>query len=157
MQENFNYYNRFLESINWKKEENKDVLWGVVESNSVIAIVGSDHQIVTVRRDVLFNNSPKEPSFIKVGSKSEENYVDFAIDSSGGLRLSTYNFHAFHMGNKLESWMLDETDTHFGAVKKVPVLQLTPSLSYISKNNFLFKIKKKLIKHVFKIKTPINY
>ncbi|NCP20931.1 MAG: glycosyltransferase family 2 protein [Zetaproteobacteria bacterium] len=157
IQENFNYYNRFLESINWKKEDNKDVLWGVVESNSVNAIVGSDHQIVTVRRDVLFNNTPKEPSFIKVGSKSEENYVDFAIDSSGGLRLSTYNFHAFHMGNKLESWMLDETDTHFVAVKKSPVLQLTPSISYISKNNFLFKIKKKLIKHVFKIKTPINY
>jgi len=57
----------------------------------------------------------------------------------------------------LESWMLDETDTHFVAVKKSPVLQLTPSISYISKNNFLFKIKKKLIKHVFKIKTPINY
>ena len=154
---NFREFNLFLKSINWGGEIEDDKPWPIVESNNVKAIVGSDHQIVTVRRDVLFNNSPKEPSLIKVGSESEQNYVDFAIDSSGGLRLATYNFYSLHLGNVLEDWMLEMRDSLLFPVKEVPVLYLNPSLNYNTKNAFIYKIRKKLIKHIFKIKKPLNY
>lgn len=157
IEENFDEFNLFLESINWEKESKINNLWPIVESNNIKAIVGSDHQIVTVRRDILFNNSPKEPSFIKVGSESEQNYIDLAIDSSGGLRLATYNFYALHMGNTMENWMLEKSKSFLVEKKEVPVLQITPSLNYVSKSNLFYKVKKKLIKHVFKIKKPSNY
>lgn len=157
IEENFDEFNLFLESINWGKESKNDNLWPVVQSNNIKAIVGSDHQIVTVRRDVLFNNSPKEPSFIKVGSESEQNYIDLAIDSSGGLRLATYHFYALHMGNTLENWMKEKNNSFLDNIKEVPKLVLIPKLNYISKGKIFYKIKKRLIKKIFKIKTPPNY
>jgi len=157
IKENFEEFNKFLESINWEKENVDNLPWPVVYSNNIKAIVGSDHQVITVRRDVLFNNSPKEPSLIKVGNESEQNHVDFAIDSSGGLRLATYNFYALHMGNTLEDWMLEKSLSDSDRPKEIPALQLVPKLNYISKNNVAYKVKKKLIKHVFKIKKPLNY
>lgn len=156
IKENFEDYNKFLRSINWgdgEKENTKP--WPVVFSKDFKAIVTSDHQILTLRRDILFNNSPKEPSFIKVGSQSEENYVDYAIDSSGGLRLSTYHFYAYHIGNTVEDWMkeinFEKTDDEF------PILKLNPELKYVSKNDLIFKIKKKIIKKFFKIRKPNDY
>ncbi|MCF8272802.1 MAG: glycosyltransferase family 2 protein [Flavobacteriaceae bacterium] len=157
IKENFEEYNLFLKSINWDIEIEENLPWPVVQENSIKAIVGSDHQVLTVRRDVLFNNSPKEPSFIKVGSESEQNYIDFAIDSSGGLRLSTYNFYALHIGNILEEWMLEKSTSFLDKPKNTPKLQLVPKLNYMAKNNLGYKIKKKLIKYIFKLRKPSNY
>lgn len=156
IQENFEEYNKFLKSINWGDGEKVNTKpWPVVYSNRSKAIVGSDHQVLTVRRDVLFNYSPKSPSFIKVGSNSEENYIDYAIDSSGGLRLSTYHFYAFHMGNTLEDWM---NEINNDAIEKEETdLLLKPELKYQIINDLGFKIKKKLIKLFFNIKKPANY
>lgn len=157
IKENHEEFNKFLESINWDIELEDNLPWPVVQSNNEKAIVGSDHQVLTIRRDILFNNSPKQPSLIKVGSGSEQNYVDFAIDSSGGLRLSTYNFYALHMGNILDDWMLKKSASFTDKPKVIPQLLLLPRLNYITKNNLVYKIKKKLIKYVFKIKNPSNY
>lgn len=158
IKENFTEFNIFLSSINWECEEDDCKLWPVVYSKDQKAILGSDHQVVTVRRDILFNNSPKEPSYIKVGNLSEENYLDLAIDLSGGLRLSTYNCYALHMGNKMEKWMLDlnlenevcEENQNFDLV-------LRPKLNYKSKTNTWYKIKKKLIKNIFSFNIPKGY
>lgn len=156
IKENFEEYNKFLKSINWGDGETDNTKpWPVVFSNTDKAIVGSDHQVLTVRRDVLFNNSPKVPSFIKVGSQSEENYIDYAIDSSGGLRLSTYHFYAFHMGNIVEDWMKEINNVEIG--NETTNLILKPELIYHVKNDLVFKMKKKIIKLFFKIKKPINY
>lgn len=156
IKENFEEYNKFLRSINWGDGEKDDMRpWPVVFSNAVKAIVGSDHQVLTVRRDVLFNNSPKAPSFIKVGSQSEENYIDYAIDSSGGLRLSTYHFYAFHMGNAVEDWMNEINNVEID--NEMTNLMLKPELKYQVKNDLVFRIRKKIIKLFFKIKKPINY
>lgn len=154
--ENFEEFNLFLKSINWEIEKDETRPWPVVNLNNVKAIVGSDHQIVTIRRDILFNNSPKEPSFIKVGSQSEENYIDYAVDCSG-LRLATYNFHAFHIGNTLENWMVEIANNTSEEIKEIPLIDLKPNLNYNSNNDLFYKIKKKLIKNIFKIKMPVNY
>lgn len=155
--ENFEEYNNFLDSINWDKETNSESLWPVVESNSTKAIVGSDHQVLTLRRDVLFNNTPKNPSFIKVGSESEQNYVDLPIDTSKGLRLSTYNYFAMHIGNNLEVWMKNEFENYKYDKNKSIDLKLSPSIIYDINSIFNYKLKKKLIKTFFRLKTPKGY
>ena len=105
--ENFLNYNKYLESINWDLDIQEGKKWPVVEKNGIKAVIGSGHQVITLDRDILFKTTPSNPSFILVGYDSEYNYVDVPIDKSGKLRLSTYNNFAFHMGNKLESWMME--------------------------------------------------
>lgn len=154
--ENKDDFNLFLGSINWGKDSTEKDLWPIVRFKEGKAILGSDHQVLTVRRDIFFNNSPFKPSFIKVGNKSEETYIDLAIDSSGGLRLSTFNFYAMHMGNEVESWMLEEIDKNEIDDKAIE-LTLSPKLHYISKSKFWYKIKKQLIKRILRVKVPPNF
>lgn len=144
----------FFKSINWKSTESVMRPWPIVIRNNVKAIVGSEHQVLTLRRDILFNNTYKEPSFIKVGNGSEERYVDYAIDESSGLRLATYNFYAFHMGNALDEWMKETVNGYEKDNNKVPVLKIKPSLNYVSKNKKIYKVKKHIIKRFFNIKQP---
>lgn len=108
--ENFVGYNRYLDSINWGFEDKDDYKWPVVEKNGIRAVIGSGHQVLTIDRDILFKTTPSNPSLTLVGNLSEHNYVDVPIDKAGKLRLATYNNYAFHMGNKLESWMLLEQE-----------------------------------------------
>jgi len=153
IKENFISHNRFLESINWEVEHNDTLKWPVVEANGVKAIVGSSHQIVTIRRSMLFDFVPKMPSFTLVGNNSEYDYVDLPIDLSGKMRLATYNNFAFHMGNRVEEWMYsiqtenlknkeiyrDETDLKMEySYKKSPDLVI-----------FCYRLKKKIIKRCF--------
>ena len=103
--ENFEAYNKSLQSVNRKPEISKNKLWPVIEKNGIKAIVGSGHQVLTIRRELLFSTVPNSPCFIPVGRKSEFRYVDEPINRSGGLRLATYNNYAYHMGNAVEDWM----------------------------------------------------
>ena len=105
--ENFESYNSFRRSINWEEETDRDALWPVVEKNGIKAILGSNHQVMTLNRDVILKGIPVEPSLILVGNGSEYNYCDKPIDKSGGMRLATYNNYAYHMGNTVEPWMVD--------------------------------------------------
>lgn len=104
--ENFEDYNKYLQSINWTQEISNDKLWPVVEKNGVKAILGSGHQVLTVRREILFKTVPISPSLIRVGGHSEFDYVDEPINKAGGMRLATYTNFAYHMGNTVEDWML---------------------------------------------------
>ena len=113
IEENFADHNRYLSSINWNNEKDRTNKWPVIERNKVKAIVGSGHQVLTVRRELLFSKVPKEPSLTLVGGNSEYTYIDEPIDKAGLMRLSTYNNKAYHMGNEVEDWMLaklKETD-----------------------------------------------
>jgi hypothetical protein len=154
--ENFEDYNVFLESINWEKEQDKTKPWPVIKKNNIKAILGSDHQVLTLRRDILFNTVPSKPSFTKVGKNSEFKYVDLAIDLSRGLRLPTYHFYAFHIGNKLEDWMCKEYDSLMKSSESIE-LKLSPKLKYKEINTYWYRFKKKVLKKVFKIKIPSNY
>lgn len=154
--ENFTNYNMFLESINWEKEKDETKPWPIIWNKNARAIVGSDHQVLTLRRDILFNTSPSKPSFTKVGKESEREYVDLAIDLNSMLRLSTYNFHAFHMGNKLEDWMIKEYNVLDKSSVKIEV-KLLPKLNYNVVNSSWYKFKKRILKKVFRFKIPSNY
>ncbi|RXG13763.1 glycosyl transferase family 2 [Leeuwenhoekiella aestuarii] len=155
--ENFENYNKFLESINWHKEINQNALWPILNKGSVKAIVGSDHQVLTLRRDILFSSVPFEPSFIKVGNHSEENYVDFPIDISGYFRLSLSRYSAFHMGNSPEQWMYDMLDALSGESENL-TLNLIDTMEYPKlRNSWVFKLKKKIIKKIFKFYIPKTY
>lgn len=103
--ENFSDHNRYLESINWCHEKTDSIKWPVVEQNGVKAIVGSGHQVITIRREILFSTVPFSPSLTLIGENSEYKYIDEPIDRAGLLRLATLNNYAFHMGNTPEPWM----------------------------------------------------
>lgn len=149
--ENFEAYNRYLESINWNLEIKEDYKWNVVESNNCKANIGSGHQVLTIDRDILFETVPTNPSLTLVGGTSENDYVDFAIDKANKLRLSTYHNYAYHMGNKLENWMVDLQNNNKKmefAVKN----ELHTKLIDLHQNWFFnkyFGLKKKIVKKLF--------
>lgn len=150
--ENFNAYNRYLESINWDLEIKEDNKWSVVESNNCKANIGSGHQVLTIDRDVLFETVPTNPSLTLVGGTSENDYVDFAIDKANKLRLSTYHNYAYHMGNKLENWMVDLQNNNKKTELVVKNELHTKSID-LHQNWFFnkyFGLKKKIIKKLFK-------
>ncbi|WP_299367885.1 glycosyltransferase family A protein [Winogradskyella sp.] len=103
--ENHDAHNKYLESFHWDLETDKNLKWAVIKSNGVKAIVGSGHQILSMRRELFFSTVPKEPSLTLVGNHSEYLYCDQPINYSGGMRLATYHNYAFHMGNTVEDWM----------------------------------------------------
>lgn len=154
--ENFEHYNLFLESINWDKEKDANAPWPIVKAGNVKAAVGSDHQVLTVRRDILFNDTPAKPSMTKVGKESERDYVDLAIDTSGGYRLATYHYMAHHMGNQVEPWMQEVVDNLI-MTSETLALNLIPPLRYRAKSHFWYKLKKKVAKIAFKHKVPKTY
>lgn len=153
--ENFVGYNRYLESINWGFEEKNNNVWPVVEKNGLRAVIGSGHQVLSIDRDILFTTTPSNPSLTLVGNLSEHNYVDVPIDKAGKLRLSTYNNYAFHMGNKLESWMVEIQKNNAENVgdKEVGYEIVSPSpdlFNSILKNKW-YVLKKMILKKMFSI------
>lgn len=103
--ENAADYDRYFQSINWRPEEGSSLKkWPIISTNSGFeAIVGSGHQILTIKRSILMNHLPKNPSFCLIGGNSEYLYVDEPVEKSGCLRLATMNNYAYHMGNLPES------------------------------------------------------
>ena len=154
--ENFSDHNRYLESINWGHEKSDSIEWPVVEQNKVKAIVGSGHQVLTIKREILFSTVPSSPSLTLIGEDSEYKYIDEPIDRAGLLRLATLNNYAFHMGNTPEPWMeekfhsagAEKTESRFsfrdeGVTKK----HLTLSFRMYQLRKF---ISKRLFNLVFK-------
>jgi len=153
--DNFNNYNRYLESINWDLETNENVKWPVVENDGFEAVIGSGHQILTIDRDILFTTVPSNPSLILVGNNSEFKYIDEPIDKSGKLRLSTFNNFAFHMGNTIESWMIEiyEKNKDYEFVESSISFGKPINHSDLLNTKISFKfynLKKKVLKAFFK-------
>lgn len=152
--ENHHNYNKFLESINWEKETDENNKWPVIENNGVKAVIGSAHQVLTINRDILFTTSPSNPSLTLVGGNSEHNYVDVPIDKSGKLRLSTYNNFAFHIGNKLEDWMIaiNEENLKTEILKNNQTsVEISSDLFNTQTKNKFYNLKKMVIKKLFSI------
>jgi hypothetical protein len=151
--ENLSDYSKYLDSINWGFETDANKKWPVVENNSGRAIIGSGHQVLTIDRDILFKTIPTNPSLTLVGGKSEYSYVDEPIDKSGMLRLSTYNNFAYHMGNKLESWMIDVQTVNEKSIKtnKNEFRTVKPSsdLFNFKWKNKWYGLKKRIVKKMF--------
>jgi hypothetical protein len=151
--ENYKDYNKFLESINWDLDTDENKKWPVIENNGVKAVVGSAHQVLTINRDVLFTTSPSNPSLTLVGGNSEHNYVDVPIDKSGKLRLSTFNNFAFHIGNKLEDWMITVNENNFKKeiFKTQLVSDISSDLFNIKAKDKFYNLRKMIVKKIFSI------
>jgi len=153
--ENWVGYNRYLESINWGFEEKDNNEWPVVEKKGLRAVIGSGHQVLTIDRDILFKTTPSNPSLTLVGNLSEHNYVDVPIDKAGKLRLSTYNNYAFHMGNKLENWMVETQEMNAKAIDDIEdfgvIVNPSPDLFNSILKNKWYVLKKMILKKMFSI------
>ena len=147
-------YNKYLSSINWDRDEIDE--WPVVKYNGHKAIIGSGHQVLTINRNILFSSVPSLPSLVLVGNKSEENYIDRSIDMSNKLRLATYENWAYHIGNRVESWMqilINESNYKQVNFKKVAINPVELKEFNVSKKKLkYYAFRKKLIKFLFKIK-----
>lgn len=152
--ENLENYNKFLASINWGLETDKDKKWPVVESKKVKAIVGSAHQVLTIDRDILFTTSPSNPSLTLVGGDSEHNYVDVPIDKAGKLRLATFNNYAYHIGNAVEVWMttIQENNLKEEVIQNVEInFSSSSDLFNTRLSDKYYGLKKKLRKKIFSL------
>lgn len=153
--ENFVSYNMFLESINWDLEVLENKNWPVIEKNGIRAVIGSAHQVLTIDRDVLFKTSPSNPSLTLVGNFSEHNYVDVPIDKAGKLRLATYHNYAFHMGNKVESWMMKTQEINVKTTENKGNLgeieSPSPDLFNSKIRNKCYVLKKMILKKLFSL------
>jgi hypothetical protein len=125
----------------------------VVESKNCKANIGSGHQVLTIDRDILFETIPTNPSLTLVGGTSENDYVDFSIDKANKLRLSTYHNYAYHMGNKLENWMVDLQNDNKKWDSNINYELNSKSIDL--HNNWFFNkyfgLKKKIVKKLFNI------
>jgi hypothetical protein len=153
--ENHITQNMFLESFHWELEKDKNVKWPVIESNGVRAIVGSGHQILSMRRELFFTTVPQDPSLVLVGNNSEFLYCDQPINMSGGMRLATYNNFAYHMGNTAEKWMYeiqDENIKNIGFNKtKISIVQLQEFKPKKIVSYTWYKFKKRALNKLFKL------
>ncbi|MBC3846946.1 glycosyltransferase family 2 protein [Winogradskyella echinorum] len=152
--ENHIAQNKYLESFHWELETNENVKWPVIDSNGVNAIVGSGHQILSMRRELFFSTVPKEPSLTLVGNNSEYLYCDQPINFSGGMRLTTYNNYAFHMGNTVENWMLEVQKKNILNLKnKITPLVINelPVFKPKSQNMTWYKFKKRVVHKLFNV------
>ncbi len=154
--ENFENQNKYLQSINWGSEKNEKIKWPVIERNNFKAIIGSGHQILTIRRNVFLKYTPDSPSLTLVGGDSEYRYIDEAIDKSGLMRLSTYHNYAFHMGNTLEEWMgisndkIDLKDLNYKPLE-INVIN-DPIILNFKIFHKIYLLKKKVYKKLFRLK-----
>lgn len=149
--ENTEDYNLYLKSLNWDIECKDDSLWPIIIQNNHKAIIGSAHQVLTINREIFFKNIPTKPSLTLIGQNSVYNYCDGPIDFSGGLRLSTYNNYAYHMGNNVEQWMINVQDDNVKKSQKTEKIIIDFKLTFKpNKNNpYLFNIKEKVVNKIF--------
>jgi hypothetical protein len=100
-------------SYGWNYEKEYDGLLPVVQSKGIQAVIGSGHQVFTIRRELFFQ-MPLNSSFIKIGNESETIWIDEPINNHGFLRLSTLKNWVSHMGNNLTP----NEKQQFEAIKK---------------------------------------
>jgi len=81
----------------------------VLYSNTRIykAVMGCGHFVATLRREI-FDKGSNEPAFIKIVGGVEGKFIDEPNEKLGYLRLATIGNFAYHLGNKVESWMNEE-------------------------------------------------
>ncbi|WP_373056901.1 glycosyltransferase family A protein [Zunongwangia sp. H14] len=150
--ENYEEHNKYLTSINWNNEKDNNINWPFIESNSVKAIVGSGHQVLTLKRGILFETVPFNPSLTLVGGDSEYRYIDEPIDKAGLMRLGTYNNYAYHMGNEVEEWMYEKLENEIGLNADYNYGDSLFNFRKTNENDSkVYKLKKYLLKKAFKI------
>ncbi len=78
-----------------------------VTHNDSKALVGAGHFVATYRASIFKNSSIKYSNY-KLGGDSQSKILDLPVVKKGVWRLSTANNYAYHMGNCIEDWMIEE-------------------------------------------------
>ncbi len=130
----------------WDFDKSYDGVLPVVKSGAYKAVMGSGHQIMTIRRDVIFG-LPEEPSFIKISNGSEVNWIDKPIDDNGYWRLSTLRPWVGHMGNTLT----EENRKEFSELKENESVPTLISLNPI-KSKLSSRLSKRVAVRLFRMK-----
>ncbi|NHM06414.1 glycosyltransferase family 2 protein [Flavobacterium sp. CYK-4] len=95
----------FYKSLGWDDNANPDYLkfsLGYEADNGLLAYVGSGHFVATYKKQI-FDQVTSYIGF-KMGGDSET-YLDEIPLKKDYWRLTTYDNHAYHMGNVYEDWM----------------------------------------------------
>ncbi|MCS5488980.1 glycosyltransferase family A protein [Algoriphagus limi] len=142
-----NYY-----CYNWSFDINYDSLLPVVRSKTGKAVLGSGHQVMTIRREAIFS-MPSEPCFIKISSSSESNWIDRPIDEAGFWRLSTFDTWVYHMGNHVTETNLKNFKLIFKS-DAFPELIKLPKLQIKKKSQFVKRVLSKYFKIKFDKRPP---
>jgi len=141
---------RFANSIGWSylSDNLKDVILTLNSKNNTTAVVGNSHFVGTYKKEV-FAMLPSGNSTFKLGGSSEELYTDLPVIKSGGYRLATYDNFAYHLGNTIEPWMLEEN----ARIKEVNKTKIDLSKLYVLKpNRFKYFFTEKIFNKLFYIK-----
>jgi hypothetical protein len=93
----------FYKSINRLPNKENGVFVKSTIGDKILAGMGGPHFCYTVHSSV-FKLGPKGSSHELLTSQSEFKFIDGVIDALGGLRLSTTESYAQHMGNTLKSF-----------------------------------------------------
>ena len=80
-----------------------------LEHRSQKAVLGSGHFVCTVRAQV-FQKGPLCPTMYKMGGEVMADYIDKPNRDAGYLRLATLGNYAYHIGNRMESWLEKEME-----------------------------------------------
>lgn len=123
--------------------------------NKFKAVVGCGHFVATLKADV-FRNAPNYPSNFKIVGGSESDYIDMPNDSAGYLRLATTHNFAYHLGNKLETWMPTAFDRIIGSETENKYDERLYSIksNHISKlGQFVGKLFYKIVIRIPKLRT----
>ncbi|GAA4236013.1 hypothetical protein GCM10022291_19370 [Postechiella marina] len=141
----------FYKSIGWDTTYNKDFLkYGLgIQSKEANVLLGSGHFVATYKK----HQFDEVKSYIgyKLGGNSES-YLDSAALNFDYWRVTTQNNYAYHMGNTLEDWMLEER--HIDNIDDIVFLESQKRrkisrFSYMVKNKLFYKLI--LNKHVSKL------
>lgn len=122
------------------------------KKNKMEAVMGCGHFVATLRREV-FDKGTAEPAFVKIQNGVEGKFIDIPNQELGYLRLATKNNYAFHMGNTIESWMLEEFEILKTTARnkqidlcKLPEIAPMDKIQLIIGKILLYLISKKPIK-----------
>jgi hypothetical protein len=131
---------QYAKSIGWPwlDEKYKTKYLTVKAKDNFKAVVGNGHFCVTYNNSVFANLTYENSNYI-LGGNSELKYLDQPAILCDGYRLSTKANHAYHMGNKLESWMPDLA-AEFNKIAKQE-LDVTPTLFKNQPLRFFIKFK----------------
>jgi hypothetical protein len=137
---------KFYQSIGWNTNYNTHYLQQnlSISHKHCTAIIGSGHVVATYKKELF--DSIKTFIGAKMGANSES-YLDKSPLYKGLWRLTTEKNMAYHMGNVVEPWMNEVSNTQTKRTLEMPELNAFKNRKNIS--SFHFFVKNKLFSRLF--------
>lgn len=112
-----------------------------ITDNNCKAVLGAGHFVATYRATIL-KQVANQYSNYKLGAKAVRVFLDQPAANMGYWRLATYDNYTYHLGNKIESWMVKKLKN---TTKSKEILEPTPLLATSLSSSTVTKMKRLLI------------